>query len=51
MKKQSFDDPVASIRTAGRIDRGEAMPSRTFKFDSFRNARRKRRKIALCLSR
>lgn len=32
MKKQLFDDLVASVREAGRIHRGEAKPSRQFAF-------------------
>ena len=32
MKKQLFDDLVASVREAGRIHRGEAKPSRSFVF-------------------
>ena len=32
MKKQVFDDLVASIKQAGKIHRGEVKPSRTFVF-------------------
>lgn len=32
MKKQRFDDLVASIKQAGKIHRGEAKASRTFVF-------------------
>lgn len=32
MKKQMFDDLVASIKQAGKIHRGEVKPSRTFVF-------------------
>ena len=32
MKKQLFDDLVASLKEAGRIHRGEAEASRTFVF-------------------
>lgn len=32
MKKQLFDDLVASVREAGKIHRGEAKPSRIFVF-------------------
>ena len=32
MKKQLFDDLVASVKEAGRIHRGEAEASRTFVF-------------------
>jgi putative transcriptional regulator len=34
MRKQDFDDLVASIREAGRIKRGEAKPSRVTKVAS-----------------
>ena len=33
MKKQLFDELVASIKQAGRIHRGEAQPSRRFVFE------------------
>jgi hypothetical protein len=33
MKKAIFDDLVASIREAGRIQRGETKASRTFVFE------------------
>jgi putative transcriptional regulator len=33
MKKQLFEDLVASIKEAGRIHRGEVQPSRTFVFE------------------
>ena len=33
MKKQLFDELVASIKEAGRIHRGEAQPSRSFVFE------------------
>jgi len=33
MKKQVFDELVASIREAGEIHRGERRPSRTFVFE------------------
>ena len=33
MKKQLFDDLVASVKQAGKIHRGEARPSRTFIFE------------------
>src|SRR5437763_17178620 len=33
MKKQLFNDLVASIKQAGRIHRGEAQPSRSFVFE------------------
>jgi putative transcriptional regulator len=32
MKKELFEDLVASVKEAGRIHRGEANPSRTFVF-------------------
>jgi len=32
MRKQVFDDLVASIKQAGKIHRGEVKPSRTFVF-------------------
>ncbi len=32
MKKQLFDDLVASVREAGKIHRGEAKPSHSFVF-------------------
>lgn len=34
MKKQLFDELVASIKEAGRIHRGETQPSRSFVFES-----------------
>lgn len=33
MKKQLFDELVASVKQAGAIHRGEAKPSRTFVFE------------------
>ena len=43
MKKQLFDDLVASVHEAGRIHRGEAKPSRRFTFepDDVRHIREK----------
>jgi putative transcriptional regulator len=34
MKKELFNELVASIKEAGRIHRGEVPPSREFRFDS-----------------
>lgn len=43
MKKQLFDELVASVKQAGKIHRGEAQPSRTFVFqpDDVRKIREK----------
>jgi hypothetical protein len=32
MKKELFEELIASVKQAGRIHRGEAKPSRTFVF-------------------
>jgi putative transcriptional regulator len=34
VKKEAFDELVASVREAGRVLRGEAKPSREFKFSA-----------------
>ena len=44
MKKQLFDDLVATIRQAGKIHRGEVQPSRTFVFEP-EEVRRVREKL------
>ncbi|HYC58752.1 MAG TPA: NadS family protein [Thermoanaerobaculia bacterium] len=44
MKKQLFDDLVASVKSAGEIHRGEAKPSRKFVFQP-EDVRRIREKL------
>ena len=33
MKKQAFDELIKSVRLAGKVKRGEASPSRVFRFE------------------
>ncbi len=49
MRKELFDELVESVREGGAILRGEAKPSRVFRYPSAGAPRRARKRFAICI--